>query len=69
LLNRFVNLFDRFRYGQAVGTDLCPLVPTAPQENMGNRSLSIATGKLLGGGSAVNGLVWVRPSKTFLFAS
>nr|BBP86354.1 FAD dependent glucose dehydrogenase [synthetic construct] len=47
-------------YGQAVGTDLCPLVPTTPQEHMGNRSLTIATGKLLGGGSAVNGLVWTR---------
>ncbi|KAG2201718.1 hypothetical protein INT46_003110 [Mucor plumbeus] len=47
-------------YGQAVGTDLCPLVPTTPQEGMGNRILSIATGRLLGGGSAVNGLVWTR---------
>ncbi|OAD02531.1 GMC oxidoreductase, partial [Mucor lusitanicus CBS 277.49] len=47
-------------YGQAVGTELAPLVPTTPQENMGNRSLSIATGRLLGGGSAVNGLVWTR---------
>lgn len=56
-------LFPHFlliRYGQAVGTDIAPLRPTIPQEGMNNRSLTIATGKLLGGGSAVNGLVWVR---------
>ncbi|OBZ80327.1 hypothetical protein A0J61_11624, partial [Choanephora cucurbitarum] len=47
-------------YGQAVGSELCPLLPTVPQEGMKNRSLTIATGRLLGGGSAVNGLVWTR---------
>lgn len=26
---------------------------------MNNRTITIATGRLLGGGSAVNGLVWV----------
>lgn len=56
--------FDR--YGQAVGTDLCPLIPTTPQENMGNRSLTIATGRLLGGGSAINGLVWVSHESSYL---
>lgn len=57
------------RYGQAVGTELAPLVPTTPQENMGNRSLSIATGRLLGGGSAVNGLVWVSLQQDCLHLS
>ncbi|CAO3608184.1 unnamed protein product [Mucor hiemalis] len=47
-------------YGQAVGTDLCPLLPTVPQPSMNNRTITIATGRLLGGGSAVNGLVWTR---------
>lgn len=48
-----------YRYGQAVGSELCPMLPTVPQKGMGNRSLTIATGKLLGGGSSINGLVWV----------
>lgn len=49
-----------YRYGNAVGTDLCPLIPTVSQPGMNNRNLTIATGRVLGGGSAVNGLVWVR---------
>ncbi|KAG2210317.1 hypothetical protein INT47_003302 [Mucor saturninus] len=47
-------------YGQAVGSELCPMIPTVPQKGMNNRSLSVATGKLLGGGSSINGLVWTR---------
>ncbi|KAI8072215.1 uncharacterized protein B0P05DRAFT_588900 [Gilbertella persicaria] len=47
-------------YGQAVGSELCPLLPTVPQEKMNNRTITLATGRLLGGGSAINGLVWTR---------
>ncbi|KAI9476189.1 MAG: hypothetical protein EXX96DRAFT_540734 [Benjaminiella poitrasii] len=47
-------------YSQAVSTDRCPLRLTVPQENMDNGTLSIATAKMLGGGTAVDGLVWTR---------
>ncbi|KAI8347642.1 alcohol oxidase [Blakeslea trispora] len=57
--NQFV-IYAPGMYGQAVGSELCPLLPTVPQEGMNNRSLTIATGRLLGGGSAINGLVWTR---------
>jgi hypothetical protein len=60
-----LTFFVLTRYGHAVGTDLCPLRPTIPQEGMSNRTITIATGKLLGGGSAVNGLVWVSLNTLF----
>ncbi|KAI8059416.1 alcohol oxidase [Gilbertella persicaria] len=47
-------------YDQDVGSPLCPVMPTVPQEGMNNRQLTLGTGRLLGDGSAVNGLVWAR---------
>lgn len=38
--------------------------PTTEQPNAGGRSITWPRGKLLGGSSAINGLYWVRPSKT-----
>ncbi|KAG5636769.1 hypothetical protein H0H81_006922 [Sphagnurus paluster] len=40
-----------------------PSFQTAPQTNADNRVLNLSSGKILGGDSAVNGLVWVRGAK------
>lgn len=65
-IHTHINHSFNLRYGQAVGSELCPMIPTVPQKGMNNRSLSVATGKLLGGGSSINGLVWVRYKKIII---
>lgn len=35
-------------------------IKTTPQAELGNRSITIAQGKLIGGGSAINGMVYDR---------
>ncbi|KAG5650469.1 hypothetical protein H0H81_012132 [Sphagnurus paluster] len=46
-----------------IGTDIDWLYNTAPQTNAANQTVNLSSGKILGGGSAVNGLVWVRGAK------
>ncbi|EKM74904.1 hypothetical protein AGABI1DRAFT_109751 [Agaricus bisporus var. burnettii JB137-S8] len=46
-----------------IGTDIDWLYTTVPQVHASNQSINLSSGKVLGGGSAVNGLVWGRPAK------
>ncbi|KAF8621489.1 hypothetical protein AX15_007776 [Amanita polypyramis BW_CC] len=46
-----------------IGTDIDWLYYTTPQVHAANLSINLSNGKILGGDSAVNGLVWVRPPK------
>ncbi|KIY64247.1 GMC oxidoreductase [Cylindrobasidium torrendii FP15055 ss-10] len=46
-----------------LGTDRDWFFEIAPQEHAANQTINLSQGKILGGGSAVNGLVYVRPSK------
>ncbi|CEG75541.1 hypothetical protein RMATCC62417_10566 [Rhizopus microsporus] len=47
-------------YGKVIGSDLCPNLPTVPQQHMENRTMQIPAAQLMGGTSAFNGLVWAR---------
>ncbi|KAF8627583.1 hypothetical protein AX17_006156 [Amanita inopinata Kibby_2008] len=46
-----------------IGTDIDWFYFTSPQAHASNRTINLSSGKILGGDSAVNGLVWVRPPK------
>ncbi|KAF8064121.1 hypothetical protein FPV67DRAFT_1671869 [Lyophyllum atratum] len=46
-----------------IATDIDWLYNTAPQTHAANQTVNLSSGKILGGGSAVNGLVWVRGPK------
>ncbi|KAG7448868.1 alcohol oxidase [Guyanagaster necrorhizus] len=46
-----------------VGTDIDWGFTIAPQEHAGEYEINLSSGKILGGDSAVNGLVWTRASK------
>ncbi|KAG6812689.1 hypothetical protein H0H92_001318 [Tricholoma furcatifolium] len=46
-----------------VGTDIDWFYNTAPQTHAANQTVNLSSGKILGGDSAVNGLVWVRGAK------
>ncbi|KAF7759747.1 CAZyme family AA3 [Agaricus bisporus var. burnettii] len=46
-----------------IATDIDWLYTAYPQVHASNQSINLSSGKVLGGGSAVNGLVWSRPPK------
>ncbi|KAK2466602.1 hypothetical protein APHAL10511_000860 [Amanita phalloides] len=46
---------------QFIGTSIDWLYFTQPQVHAANLSINLSSGKILGGDSSVNGLVWVRP--------
>jgi len=46
-----------------IATDIDWLYNTAPQTYAANQTVNLSSGKVLGGDSAVNGLVWVRGPK------
>ncbi|KAF5353559.1 hypothetical protein D9756_008091 [Leucocoprinus leucothites] len=47
-----------------IATDIDWLYNTAPQVHANNQGINLSQGKILGGDSAVNGLVWCRPYRT-----
>ncbi|PFH50002.1 GMC oxidoreductase [Amanita thiersii Skay4041] len=47
-----------------IGTDIDWFYFTQPQQFASGQRINLSSGKVLGGDSAVNGLVWTRPSKT-----
>ncbi|KAG8767841.1 hypothetical protein FRC12_006008 [Ceratobasidium sp. 428] len=59
-----VNITDlRNRY-LPYGTEVDWVLPTVPQTAANNRVYTHVQGKVLGGSSAINGAVYIRPSKT-----
>lgn len=56
------------RYGQALGTNLDWNFETTSQPALGDRRLPWGRGRVLGGTSAMNCLLWTRPSKDDLDA-
>ncbi|KAM6493412.1 hypothetical protein JOM56_011546 [Amanita muscaria] len=48
---------------QFIGTDIDWFYFTQPQAHAANLSINLSAGKILGGDSSVNGLIWARPPK------
>ncbi|KAG5639833.1 hypothetical protein DXG03_003031, partial [Asterophora parasitica] len=46
-----------------IATDIDWFYNSAPQTNANNKVVNLSAGKILGGDSAINGLVWVRGAK------